>query len=117
MDGGDLLDAYGDKGDFAEVGRIHDEDAARLQHLEIRDAELAITVPTLRFIPYNDTSAGMDALYRLAFQDRTIARRMEPVIIKDIEDDMRRLAAGKGFPIRAIAEQVEPVFYSRGLDR
>jgi hypothetical protein len=63
-----LLDADGDEGEFSISGRIHDEDAARLQHLEIRDAQLVITVAVLLFIPYNDASAGMDALNRFAFQ-------------------------------------------------
>lgn len=112
-----LLDAYGDKSDFAEVGRIHDEDAARLQHLEIRHAELVITVPTLRFIPYNDASSGMDALDGFAFQDRSIARRMETMVVKDVEDDMRRHAALETSSIRAIAQEIEPVGDRRRLDR
>ena len=101
-DGGDLLDADGDKGDFAEIGCVQDEDTARLQHLKIGHAELVIAIPTLLFVPDNDTSSGMNALYRFALQHRTIARRMETMVVKDIEDDMRRLAAGKGIPIRAI---------------
>lgn len=46
----------------------------------------------------------MDAFYGLTFQDRSIARRMEPMIIKDIEDNMRRLAALETRSIRAIAQ-------------
>ena len=111
-----MLDTDSDKGDFTEVGRIHDEDAARLQHLEIRHAELVIAIPTLLFVPDNDTSSGMNALYRFALQHRTIARRMEPMIIKDIEDNMRRLAALETRSIRAIAEQIEPVSDGRRLD-
>ena len=115
-DGGDLLDADGDKGDFAESGCVQDEDTARLQHLKIGHAELVIAIPTLLFVPDNDTSAGMDAFDGLTFQDRSIARRMETMVVKDIEDDMRRLAAGKGISIRAIAEQIQPVSDRRGLD-
>ena len=58
----------------------------------------------------------MNALYRFALQHRTIARRMEPMIIKDIEDNMRRLAALETRSIRAIAEQIEPVSDGRRLD-
>ena len=116
LDRGDLLDADGDKGDFAEIGCVQDEDTARLQHLKIGHAELVIAVSTLLFVPDNDTSAGMDAFDGLTFQHRTIARRMETMVVKDIEDDMRRLAAGKGIPIRAIAEQIEPVSDGRRLD-
>ena len=117
LDRGDLLDADGDKGDFAESGRVQDEDTARLQHLKIGHTELVIAIPTLLFAPDNDTSAGMDAFYGLTFQDRAITRRMETMVVKDIEDYMRRLAASEALPIRAIAEQIQPVGYRRGFNR
>lgn len=116
LDRGDLLDADGNKGDFAESRSVKDKDTARLQHLKIGHAELVIAIPTLLFVPDNDTSAGMDAFNGLTFQDRSVARRMETMVVKDIEDDMRRLTAGKGIPIRAIAEQIQPVSDRRGLD-
>ena len=117
LDGGYLLDADGDEGYFSESGCVQDEDTAGLQHLEIRYAELVIAIPTLLFVPDDDTASGMNAFDGLTFQDRAIARRMETVVVKDIEDYMRRLAAGKGISIRAIAEQVKPVSDTRRLDR
>ena len=117
LDGRYLLHADGDKGDLAESGSVQDEDTARLQHLKIRYAELVIAIPTLLFVPDNDTSAGMDAFDGLAFQYRSVARRMKTMVVKDIEDDMRRLAAGKGISIRAIAEQIQPVSDRRGFNR
>ena len=99
-----MLDAYGDKSDFAEVGRIHDEDAARLQHLEIRHAELVITIPTLRLIPDNHTSSGMDSLNYFLLKNDTIARRMEAMVIKNIENEVRCLTTYKPLSIRTIAQ-------------
>lgn len=109
LDGRYLLDTDGDDGDFSVRGRINNKDSARLEHLKIGHAELVIAVSTLLFVPDNDTSAGMNAFDSLTFQDRTIARGMETMVVKDIEDDMRRLAAGEGSAIRAIAEQIQPV--------
>ena len=109
MDGGDLLDTDGNDGEFAESRRIENEHAAGLQHLEIRYAKLVIAVPTLLVVPDNDTASGMDTLDRAAIQHRTVTRHMKTMVIKDIEDDMRRLASGKGLAIRAIAQQIEPV--------
>ena len=115
-DGRDLLDTDGDKGDLAESRSVQDEDSACLEHLKIGHAELVVAIPILLFVPDNDTSAGMDAFYGLTFQDRAIARGMETMVVKDIEDYMRRLAAGKGIPIRAIAEQIQPISDTRRLD-
>ena len=105
-DRGDLLHTDGDKGDLAESRSVQDEDTACLEHLKIGHAELVIAIPTLLFVPDNDTSAGMDAFDCLTFQYRTIARHMETMVVKDVENDMRRLTAGKDIPIRAIAEQI-----------
>ena len=116
LDGGYLLDADGDEGYFPESGCVQDEDTAGLKHLEIRYAELVIAISTLLFVPDNDTSAGMDAFYRFALQHRTVAGRMETMIVKDIEDNMSRLAAGKGIPIGAIAEQIQPIIYRGRLN-
>ena len=58
----------------------------------------------------------MNAFYGLTFQHRTIARRMEAMVVKDVEDYMRRLTAGKRIPIRAIAELVKPISDTRRLD-
>jgi hypothetical protein len=108
-DGRDLLDADGDEGYFAESGCVQDEDTARLQHLKIGHAELVVAVSVFVVVPDNGTSAGMDAFYGLAFQHRTIARRMKTMVVKDIEDEMRRLAASEALSIRAITEQIQPV--------
>ena len=117
MDGGDLLDANGNDGDFAIRVRVYNKDSTRLKHLEIRDTELVITIPTLLLIPDDNASSGMNALDGFAFQDRAITRRMETMVVKDIEDNMRRLAALETSSIRAIAEQIEPVSDRRRFDR
>ena len=117
LDGGYLLDADGDEGYFSENGCVQDEDTAGLQHLEIRHAEMVIAIPTLLFVPDYHTSSGMNAFDGLTFQDRTIAWRMETVVVKDIEDDMGCLAPRKGFTVGAIAKQVKPIGDTRGLNR
>ena len=116
LDGGYLLDADGDEGYFPESGCVQDEDTAGLKHLEIRYAELVIAISTLLFVPDNHSAAGMDTLDGLTFQHRTSTRRMETMIVKHIKDDMRRLAAGKGIPIGAIAEQIQPIIYRGRLN-
>ena len=116
-DGTDLLDADGDDGDLSVRACIYNKDSAGFKHLEIRYAALHIAIPALLFIPDDLASSGMDALDRAAFQHNTIARHMEAMIIKHIEDDMRRLAASKRIPIRAVAEQFQPISDTRGLDR
>ena len=112
-----MLDADGDEGYFSESGCVQDEDTAGLQHLEIRYAELVIAIPTLLFVPDDDTASGMNAFDGLTFQHHTIARRMEPMIIEYIENDMGCLAPRKGFTVWAITEQVKPVSDTRRLNR
>ncbi len=109
LDGTNLLDADGNDGDFSVRGRIYNKDSARLEHLKIGHAELVVAVSVFVVVPDNGTSAGMDAFYGLAFQNRTIARRMKTMVVKDIEDDRRRLAASEALSIRAITEQIQPV--------
>ena len=115
LDGGDLLDADGNYGEFAKVGCIEDEDTAGLEHLKIGNTELVIAIPTLLLIPYNDSTSGMNTLNHFAFEHRTIARHMETMIIKDIEHNMRCLPAGKHVAILAIAQQVKPIGDRGGL--
>ena len=116
-DGRYLLDTNGHDSYLAVRARIYNKDSTRLQHLEICHAALLIPIPGLRFVPYNDTTSGMDTRNSLTLQHRPIAGRMETMIVKDIEDDMHRLATGKRIPIGAVAEQIQPVSDTRGLDR
>ena len=116
-DGTDLLDADGDESNKAEVRRIKNEHTACLQRLESGGTKRIIAIATLRLVPNDDATSGMNAGDDFLLNDRAIAWRMETMVVKDIEDDMSRLSISKHISIRSFSQQIKPIIQGTCLDR